>query len=85
MFNSRFWVSILILFIINMTVSSLCSILIPDVYLAQIVTSVVLAFVFAIYNQWIDRPHFYKYQQFWYTFFIMGIVFCLFDLVVFLI
>ncbi|MCR4698804.1 MAG: hypothetical protein K5762_05520 [Bacilli bacterium] len=83
MFNYRFLIQIIIIFVMNMAISILFQMMIPDYYLARILTSVVLSFAFAIIQQWEDRLHFYKYPRFWYTFFIVGILFCLVDLITF--
>ncbi len=83
MINSRFIVQLLVILILNIAISMLFRVIIPDYYLARILTSVTLSFVFAIVQQWEDRIHFYKYVRFWYTFFIVGILFCLMDLITF--
>ncbi|QOS39171.1 hypothetical protein DYE49_01360 [Treponema rectale] len=81
--NYRFILQIVIILIMNIAISILFQKLIPDYYLARILTSVALSFAFAIIQQWEDRIHFYKYPRFWYTFFIFGILFCLVDLITF--
>lgn len=85
MFNSRFFISLLVVLIVNVVVSFVFRILIPNYYIAQLCTSIFMAFFFAVLNEWFDRKHFYKHLSFWYTFFITGIVFVLFDLLWYLI
>ena len=85
MINRRFALEIILLFALNLGISFLFRFLIPNVYLADILVSVVLAFIFAIVEQWEDRIHFFKYQRFWYNFFITGIIFCLIDLLLWII
>ncbi len=82
--NRQFLLELLFMFFLNMLVSFVVNLLIPNVYLADIITSVILAFFFALMEQWIDRIHFYRYPRFWYSFFLTGIFFCLWDLIIFL-
>ncbi len=81
----RFFLELLIILALNKLVNFGMHLLIPNYYLAEILFSVVFAFIFAILEQWVDRRHFYKYQRFWYTFFITGIIFCLLDFIYFVI
>ena len=82
----RFFIGLILMLGLNFVVNLLFHLMIPDNYnLAEILVSVVLAFLFALIEQWDDRGHFYKYPGFWLTFFILGIVFCLLDLVEFMI
>jgi hypothetical protein len=83
--RSSFIIELIVMILINEAISVLTHIFIPNQYLATIISSVLIAFVFAIIQQWVDRRHFYRYQRFWYTFFITGIVFCLLDFVMFII
>ncbi len=83
--NRQFLLELLFMYFLNILVSTAVSLIIPDVYLADIITSIILAFIFALMEQWIDRIHFYKYARFWYRFFLVGIFFCLWDLLIFLI
>lgn len=79
----RFFLGLFLVYLLNSILSILIHLLIPNYYLAEVVMSVTLAFLFALMEQRIDRAHFYKYPRFWYIFFITGIVFCLLDLLFF--
>lgn len=81
----RFILECLLIYILNSVLSVFVHLLIPDYYLAEIIMSVILAFLFALMEQWIDRRHFYKYPRFWYIFFGNGILLCLIDLIFFVI
>lgn|GEM_PF-1545754 len=82
--NSRFFITLILVMGLNLGINFLFDRLIPNAYLARILASITLAFAFAFISEWEDRIHFYKHQRFWYDFFIIGIIFCLFDLFVFI-
>ena len=81
----RFFIELILILLMNKLVNFGMHLFIPNYYLAEILSSVLFAFIFALIEQWADRRHFYKYQRFWYTFFITGICFCLLDLIYFVI
>ncbi|MDD6240596.1 MAG: hypothetical protein PUA93_03310 [Eubacteriales bacterium] len=78
-----FLIWLLVIFFLNSIVSIVCQALIPNYYIAEIVTSVILSFIFAIIQE-PDRAHFYRSYGFWVRFLVCAIVFLLFDLLYFL-
>lgn len=83
--NGRLIFEIFMMWVLNTIISMCVHFFIPNYYIAEIIASVVISFIFAVLEQWVDRAHFYRYPRFWYTFFIMGIVFVLFDVLFFII
>ncbi len=67
---------------LNMLISTIIALLIPSYYLAQIVTSVVIAFLYSLLIT-PERRWFYKSQRFWMVFFGLSIIFLLLDWVTF--
>ena len=72
-----------ILIMINMVVSVIVSLLVPNTYLASMITSVILAFFCTAYNG--QRKEKYKTEQFWSSFFFLAIIFLLIDLILWMI
>jgi hypothetical protein len=77
-------VSFLICFILNIAISMIFTWLIPNVYLASMLTSIVISFIYSLFILPYDRGHFYRYKRFWYGFLGMGIVFLLIDVFTFI-
>lgn len=82
MFSYLIW--LIVFFVLNLVVSLIIGILIPNYYLASIVTSVVIAFLYALLSTF-DKKHFYKDRYFWIRFFGLGIIFLLVDWIGFMI
>ncbi len=80
-----FIIWLLVCLALNTVVSMLVSFLIPNYYLASIITSIIIAFIYAILVQRGDRAHFYRYRSFWMYFLITAIIFMLFDALSFVI
>lgn len=80
---SFFIISFIVCFFINIVVSYVIGILIPDYYLAQIITSVLIAFIYSIFVT-PDKRSFYKNRNFWILFLGMSIFFLLLDCLSFL-
>ncbi len=78
-----FIIWLLVCLALNTLVSTLVSLFIPNYYLATMITSIIIAFVYALISQRGDRLHFYKYRNFWLYFLGTAIVFLLFDALVF--
>lgn len=72
-----------VLILINMVVSLLVSILVPNTYLASMITSVILAFLCSAFNG--QGKEKYRTSDFWSSFFFLSIIFLLIDLVVWII
>lgn len=72
-----------VLILINMAVSLIVSILIPNTYLASMITSVILAFFCSMFNG--QGKEKYKSMDFWSSFLFLAIIFLLIDLVVWII
>ncbi|MFA6625195.1 MAG: hypothetical protein WCS80_05485 [Bacilli bacterium] len=72
-------ISLVICLLLNFLVSMLFGYLIPNPYLASMITSIVIAFIYSIWVLPFDRIHFYKYKNFWMYFLIGSIVFLLLD------
>ncbi|MFA6861195.1 MAG: hypothetical protein WCR56_02295 [Bacilli bacterium] len=76
--------SILICLFLNMIISFIVQMLVPNYYLAEMIVSVIIAFIYAIFIC-PDKLHFYKYKEFWMYFLGTAVVFLLFDCLFFLI
>lgn len=76
-------ISILICIVINFIVSFLVNLFVPDYYLATIITSVIIAFIYSIWETHFDRGHFYRQKSFWINFFGLGILFLIMDFLIF--
>ncbi len=72
-----------VLILINMAVSLIVSLLVPNTYLASMITSVILAFFCSTFNG--QGKEKYKSMDFWSSFFFLSIIFLLIDLVVWII
>ncbi|MCI1735165.1 MAG: hypothetical protein LKM30_05475 [Bacilli bacterium] len=71
--------SLLICIALNLVISTIMSILIPNYILAAMATSIIIAFIYAIFSVPNDRAHFYKQKYFWLYFFGMSILFLVID------
>ena len=80
-----FLISLLICLILNIVVADVVSLLVPDYYLANIVTSVILAFIISLISLPEDKLHFYRNRRFYLSFFTTAIIFLILDAVFFLI
>lgn len=78
-------ISILVCLVLNYVVSLLVSLVVPDYYLATMLTSIIIAFIYSLWNVHFDRGHFYKQKGFWMNFFIISIIFLIMDFLVFVI
>lgn len=85
MFNYKFLLELFLLILFQTLLNAFLTILLQNSYLAEIISSVVLAFGFGIIELPFDKAHFYKYPRFYYVFFTTGIMFLLVDLIFFLI
>lgn len=72
-------ISLFLCLIINEVVSFLVNLLIPDYFLATIITSIVLSFIFAIFSVQENRSQFYKQKNFYIYFFSLAIMFMILD------
>lgn len=78
---------LLILFIciiLNTAINYAFLALTNDYYLATILTSIVIAFIYAIWSCPRPKSQFYKNRSFWMYFFGIGILFLLVDAIMFL-
>ncbi len=69
---------LLLCLVLNTVISTLVSYLIPNYYMASLISSIIIAFVYAILVQR-DKRHFYRYRNFWIYFLATAIIFMLFD------
>lgn len=72
-------ISLFLCLIINEVVSFLVNLIIPDYFLATIITSIVLSFIFAIFSVQENRSQFYKQKNFYIYFFSLAIMFMILD------
>ncbi len=79
----NFFFRLFILLIINMAVSFFVSALIPNVYLANMVTSVVLAFLFSCFDG--RGKEKFRTADFWSSFLFLSIIFLILDLITWMI
>ena len=71
----------------NMLISFLVRVLVPNYYLASIITSILIALVFSIINtqrQTNDGLRFFRYSSFWMSFFVFAIVLLGIDFLLFM-
>lgn len=78
-------ISLFLCLIINEVVSFLVNLIIPDYFLATIITSIVLSFIFAIFSVQENRSQFYKQKNFYIYFFSLAIMFMILDAFFFII
>ena len=81
---SFFIISFVICFFINMVVSFVISAIFPNFYLAQIISSLVIAFIFAILLS-PDKKRCFITREFWQRFLSSAIILLLIDCFSFLI
>lgn len=77
-------ISLFICLIINEVVSFLVHLLVPDYFLATILTSIILSFVFAILSIQENKSQFYKQKNFYIYFFSLAIIFMILDAIFFI-
>lgn len=80
--NRYFWISFFVVLILQFVISTICTLLIPNDYIAEMVSAIILSFCFALLQE-PDKLHFYSSYAFWYRFLLMGVLFLGFDLVMF--
>lgn len=80
----QFAFRIFIFLLLNMLISTVVSLLIPNTYLAAMVTSVVLAFIFTAMSTPKGKGKFTS-QTFWMQYFTLAIAFLLMDALFFII
>jgi len=82
--NMSIFISIIICLLLNMIVSFVIRSLVSNYYLAEMLTSIIIAFIYAIIIT-PDKAHFYKNRNFWMYFLGTALFFLLFDCLLFLI
>ncbi len=80
---ATFFIWLVILSLLNFVISSAWTSLLVNPYLAQIRTSLTLAFVYAVINHFPERGARFKNKNFYASFRIMGIIFLLRNLLTF--
>jgi hypothetical protein len=78
------FLSFMICFVINLVISAIFQALIPNYFIASMLTSIVIAMIYAIMVLPFDRLRFYKQRSFWVSFFVMSIIFLLLDCLTFM-
>ena len=73
-----FWMRILIILLINMAVDFVVTLIIPNAYLANIISTILISFIFV--SMQVRGPGKYRSITFWKMFFTLSIFLLLFDL-----
>jgi hypothetical protein len=81
---SSFVITLVLLLTVNLIVSTLVQAMVPNYYLASMITSVIIAFLYGILATDEDRLHFFKQRDFYVRFLGSAIIFLLVDCVMFL-
>ena len=81
---SSFLIFLFLLLAVNIVVSVVVQSFVKNYYLASIITSVIIAFIYCIISTQEDRLHFYRQRDFYVRFFGSAIVFLLVDCITFI-